>query len=304
MNKTSMKRSGDRGFRFFCVGLWGLLIGVPALWAQAPEPVIIEPVITEPAITEPVMIGVEGGTFLMGSNETAYKANEQVHEVSLSSFFIGETEVTQALWKEVMGDNPSRIAGDDRPVDSVNWFEAVRFCNALSEKEGLAPAYKIEGTTVSWDQSAGGYRLPTEAEWEYAARGGVLGALSTEALDRAFYSGGENAESLGWFNSNSGKTSHPVKGKAPNELGLYDMSGNLWEWCWDYFGEYPQEPVVNPVGAAESPRRILRGGAWFTPVNLLRVTNRYWNAPSFKANSVGFRLVRNGEGTKEDFSGI
>jgi formylglycine-generating enzyme required for sulfatase activity len=241
------------------------------------------------------MIPVEGGRFLMGSAEAAYQINERVHEVNLSSFFIAETEVTQALWKAVMGDNPSRFAGDDRPVDSVSWFDAVRFCNALSEKVGLAPAYEIAGNTVSWNTNAGGYRLPTESEWEYAARGGILGVvLPAEALNRAFYAGGEDPEALGWFDANSGKTSHPVKSKAPNELGLYDMSGNLWEWCWDYFGEYPREPADNPAGVAESPRRVLRGGAWFTPVHLMRVTNRYWNAPSFKANSVGFRLARNG----------
>jgi formylglycine-generating enzyme required for sulfatase activity len=279
MNKANMKHSGKWGFPLFCMGiLWGLLTSAQALWAQT---------------SAPAMIRVEGGTFLMGSNEDAYKANEQVHEVRLSSFFISETEVSQALWKAVMGNNPSRFAGDERPVDSVSWFDAVRFCNALSEKEGLVPAYTVSGSTVAWDTSAGGYRLPTEAEWEYAARGGVRGAISAEALDRAFYAGGKDPAALGWFDANSNKTSQPVKSKAPNELGLYDMSGNLWEWCWDFFGEYPREPVSNPTGISESPRRVLRGGAWFTPVHLLRVTNRYWNVPAFKANSVGFRLARN-----------
>lgn len=276
MNKIRITRSGKGGVRFFCI-LWGLLIGSPALWAQ-------------PA---PVMVKVEGGTFLMGSNEESYRVNERVHEVSLSSFFIAETEVTQALWQDVMGNNPSRFPGDDRPVDSVSWFDAVRFCNVLSEHAGLDPAYIISGNTVSWNTGAGGYRLPTESEWEYAARGGSRGDVSPEIIDRPLYSGGEDPEPLGWFNTNSGKSSHPVKSKSPNELGLYDMSGNLWEWCWDYFGEYPQEPVSNPPGASESTRRVLRGGAWFTPAHLLRVTNRYWNAPSFQANSVGFRLARN-----------
>jgi formylglycine-generating enzyme required for sulfatase activity len=240
------------------------------------------------------MIRVEGGGFLMGSNEEPYGAGERVHRVSLSSFFMGETEVTQGLWKAVMGDNPSRFAGDDRPVDSVSWFDAVRFCNTLSEKEGLEPAYEIAGNAVVWNRGAGGYRLPTESEWEYAARGGLRGAVASEALGRSFYAGGENAADIGWYDANSGRTSQPVKGKAPNSLGLYDMSGNLWEWCWDYYGEYPREPVTDPEGPAESSRRVLRGGAWFTPVNLLRVTNRYWNVPGFKANSVGFRLARNG----------
>jgi formylglycine-generating enzyme required for sulfatase activity len=238
------------------------------------------------------MVSVEGGIFLMGSSEEAYKTNERVHEVRVSSFFIGETEVTQALWQDIMGNNPSRFAGDGQPVDSVSWLDAVRFCNALSEKEGRLPAYEISGNTIAWNRSADGYRLPTESEWEYAARGGSQGVHSG-VLSRAYYSGGEKPETLGWFDANSARTSHPVKSKAPNELGLYDMSGNLWEWCWDYFGEYPQEPVSDPSGVPEAARRVLRGGAWFTPVHLLRVTNRYWNAPSFKANSVGFRLARN-----------
>jgi formylglycine-generating enzyme required for sulfatase activity len=208
--------------------------------------------------------------------------------VTLSAFFLAETEVTQALWKEVAGTNPSRFTGDDRPVDSVSWFDAVKFCNALSEKAGLPPAYEIDGETVTWRRDAGGYRLPTEAEWEYAARGGA-GAVSPP------YAGGETADEAGWYDANSGKASHPVKGKAPNGLGLYDMSGNLWEWCWDGYGQYPQEAAADPAGPAESARRVLRGGAWFTPANLLRVTNRYWNVPGFKANSVGFRLARSGK---------
>jgi formylglycine-generating enzyme required for sulfatase activity len=278
MTQTTTMFPGKRSLRLFCI-CGALLICGPALWAQP---------------VTPTMIQVEGGSFPMGSNEAAYKANERVHEVTLSTFFIADTEVTQALWKEVMGNNPSRFAGDDRPVDSVSWFDAVRFCNALSEKEGLDPVYTFSGNTVAWDTSANGYRLPTESEWEYAARGGALGTHSAEAPGRAWYAGGETPDALGWFDSNSGKTSHPVKGKAPNELGLYDMSGNLWEWCWDFFGEYPAGPVTDPMGVTDSPRRVLRGGAWFTPVHLMRVTNRYWNTPTFKVNSVGFRVARNG----------
>jgi formylglycine-generating enzyme required for sulfatase activity len=252
-----------------CFCFWWVFCFSPALWAQSP-----------------LMIRVEGGTFLMGSDE---KSNERPHEVTLSTFFIAETEVTQALWKAVMGNNPSAFRGDTLPVDSVSWLDAVRFCNALSEKEGLVPAYEISGDTVAWNKTANGYRLPTESEWEYAARGGPRGAS-----DRAAYAGGENPQELGWYDANSGRASKPVKSKAPNGLGLYDMSGNLWEWCWDYYGEYPREASVNPEGAAASARRVLRGGAWFNPVNLLKVTYRYWNAPGFKVNSAGFRLAQNG----------
>ncbi|MDR1617868.1 MAG: formylglycine-generating enzyme family protein [Treponema sp.] len=271
MEKQDMKIKGICGIRFFCV-LWMLTVLSPALRAQTGLP---------------VMVRVEGGTFLMGGEPGG--AGGGAHEVTLSTFFLAEAEVTQALWKEVMGNNPSRFTGDDRPVDSASWLDAVGFCNALSEKAGLPPAYEIAGNTVTWRREAGGYRLPTESEWEYAARGGING-VSGQAL----YAGGEKPEDVGWYDGNSGKVSHPVKGKAPNGLGLYDMSGNLWEWCWDYYGEYPRQAVTDPSGPAESPRRVLRGGAWFTPVNLLRVTYRYWNSPGFKANSVGFRLARNG----------
>jgi formylglycine-generating enzyme required for sulfatase activity len=269
MEKRNMK--SVRGLRLFCV-LGGLAVLSPALGAQTGLP---------------VMVRVEGGTFLMGGGEPG---GAGAREVTLSPFFLAETEVTQALWKEVTGGNPSRFAGDDRPVDSVSWLDAAGFCNALSEKAGLPPAYEIAGNTVTWRREAGGYRLPTESEWEYAARGGIGGVSGG-----APYAGGEKPEDIGWYDGNSGRTSHPVKGKAPNGLGLYDMSGNLWEWCWDWYGEYPRQAAADPAGPAESTRRVLRGGAWFTPANLLRVTGRYWNSPGFRANSVGFRLARNGK---------
>jgi formylglycine-generating enzyme required for sulfatase activity len=240
----------------------------------------------------PVMLRVLGGTFWMGSRERAYADKERAHELTVPAFYISETEVTQALWKAVMGDNPSYFPGDDRPVENVTWFDAVRFCNVLSEREGLSPAYTIEGTSVVWDRTADGYRLPSEAEWDYAARGGPQGAAGAEPLERVYYAGGDNPADLGWYDKNSGRASKPVKGKGPNELGLYDMSGNVWEWCWDWYGPYPYDPAVERGNSRRE--RVLRGGAWFTPVNLLRVTNRYWSVPSFKANSVGFRLARSG----------
>jgi formylglycine-generating enzyme required for sulfatase activity len=207
---------------------------------------------------------------------------------------IGETETTQELWTLVMKTNPSRFPGKDRPVDFVSWLDAVRFCNALSALEGLDAAYQIVGPEVFWNTEADGYRLPTEAEWEYAARGGPQAALGDAPLARAYYSGGSDAGTLAWYDANSGKASKPVGQKRPNELGLYDMSGNVWEWCWDWYGEYPKELAVDPKGASKGAgQKVLRGGAWFTPVNLLRTTYRYWNAPTFRVNSVGFRVARN-----------
>lgn len=242
----------------------------------------------------PRMVLVEGGTFLQGSAEAQYAANERVHRATLTSFFIAETETPQKVWTAVMGFNPSKFRGEDRPVEFVSWMEAVQFCNALSEREGLENAYAIAGGEVTWNRAANGYRLPTEAEWEYAARGGRIAAVTDEPLKRSPFAGDTNADAVAWFEHNSGKATHPVGRKAPNELGLFDMSGNVWEWCWDWYGEYPRTEVVDFEGAAKgSGQKVLRGGAWFTPPHLLRVTYRYWNSQSFKVNSVGFRLARN-----------
>ncbi|MDR2020465.1 MAG: formylglycine-generating enzyme family protein, partial [Treponema sp.] len=161
----------------------------------------------------PYMVRVPGGVFWMGSREGAYAANERAHEVTVKQFYISETEITQEVWTSVMGSNPSQFPGPDRPVDNVSWFDAVQFCNALSEWERLIPAYAIAGDRVSWNPGADGYRLPTEAEWEYAARGGG-GSAASEPLTRVYYAGGENADEVGWYDKNSGRASKPVKGKA------------------------------------------------------------------------------------------
>lgn len=265
-------------------GLFGiLLLFIPGMLTHA-DPLPVE------------MVFVEGGTYWMGSNEGAFAANEKPYQVTVSSCYIAMTETTQELWSSVMGSNPSRFQGKDRPVEYVSWYDAVRFCNALSKAEGLEEAYTISGSTVEWNREANGYRLPTEAEWEYAARGGPLGAIGESALSRALYAGGSNASSVAWYDANSGRTTKSVATKEANELGLYDMSGNVWEWCWDWYNNYPGDPQENPSGPeVSSGRRVLRGGAWFTPVNLVRTTYRYWNAPGFKVNSVGFRIARNAE---------
>ncbi|MFA6504746.1 MAG: SUMF1/EgtB/PvdO family nonheme iron enzyme [Treponemataceae bacterium] len=240
------------------------------------------------------MVLVEGGTFLRGSAEQPYAATERVHQTTVSSFRVASTETTQGLWRTVMGTNPSAFKGDNRPVEKVSWLDAIRFCNALSVKEGLQEAYDIVGANVAWIREADGYRLPTEAEWEYAARGGRYGASGAEPLKKAPYSGGTEPNAVAWYDGNSGKTTQNVAGKAANQLGLYDMSGNVWEWCWDWYGAYPRDSVVDPEGvSSEAGQKVLRGGAWFAPVNLLRATYRYWNAPTFKVNSVGFRVARN-----------
>jgi formylglycine-generating enzyme required for sulfatase activity len=242
----------------------------------------------EPALS-PKMIRINGGSFFMGSNEGAFGANERVHEVTVTSFFMSETEVTQELYSAVMNQNPSYFKGQDIPVDSVTWFDAVNFCNALSEASGLVPAYKVEGENVVWNRESRGFRLPTESEWEYAARGGKSGG---EILEKAGYAGGDVVGDIGWYSGNSSRRSQPVKSKRPNQLGLYDMSGNVWEWCWDWLGDYPTDSVYDPVGMSSGRNRVFRGGAWINPVNLLRVTFRIGNPPNSKASSVGFRLAR------------
>jgi formylglycine-generating enzyme required for sulfatase activity len=239
----------------------------------------------------PKMIAVAGGTFFMGSNEGAFSRNERVHEVTLKPFLISEAEVTQDLYQAVMKENPSRFKNGENPVESISWFDAVRFCNALSEQCGFAPAYVIEGETVVWNRESRGFRLPTEAEWEYAARGGQYG--TTEPLTRALYSGGETAPELAWYSANSARRPQPVKRKLPNELGLYDMSGNVWEWCWDWFNDYPSGPAVDPCGAAAGRNRVYRGGSFFNQLQQIRITFRMSEPPVLKAYSVGFRIAQN-----------
>ncbi len=172
------------GIRYIITGLLLFLVSIGTLTAED---------------SEPQMIFVDGGTFWMGSNEAAYMPTELAHQVEISPFYISETEITQEVWTSVMGTNPSRFRGSLRPVETVSWFDAVRFCNTLSEKEGLEKVYNFSGSHVLCDWSANGYRLPTEAEWEYASRGGSNKAVQEEALSRAYYSGSQNASSVAWF---------------------------------------------------------------------------------------------------------
>jgi formylglycine-generating enzyme required for sulfatase activity len=232
------------------------------------------------------MVLVNGGTFRMG-NHNGESDEKPVHSVTVNSFYMGITEVTQKEWIAIMGKNPSHFKGDNLPVEQVSWLDAVDFCNKLSQKEGLTPAYRISGKDVVCDFTANGYRLPTEAEWEYAAGEGKDPAVYD-------YSGGSNADSVGWYAGNSNKTTHPVGTKAANSLGLYDMSGNVWEWCWDWNGSYNSESTSNPHGASSGAYRIERGGGWGSEAKYLRSTYRHGLAPSRKGSNLGFRLVRSG----------
>ena len=226
----------------------------------------------------------------MGSpnSEQGREDNEAQHQVTVSSFHMAKYDVTQSLYQSVMGSNPSQFTGDpNRPVEQVSWYEAIEFCNKLSERDGLQKVYTISGTNVTADWSANGYRLPTEAEWEYAARGGQQGVSKYHV-----YAGSDDLDQVGWYKDNSGLTTHPVGQKAPNALGLYDMSGNVWQWCWDWYDDYSGS-VQNPRGASSGDSRVIRGGGWFDVARIDRVAYRFYIIPP--ADSfyyLGFRLVR------------
>ncbi len=232
------------------------------------------------------MVRIEAGSFGMG-RESLIGARP-IHRVTLTrDFALCRYPVTQALWQAVMEDNPtpSRFKGSQRPVESISWFEVVDFCNRLSEKQGLDSCYEIRGEEVNWRKERNGYRLPTEAEWEYAARGG--------AYARGFeYAGSPDLAQVGWYDANSGDETQPVGQKRPNELGLYDLSGNVLEWCWDWYADYPGDPQVDPTGPEGGSIRVSRGGGWSRDPILCRVADRSFHLPAYRSGGLGFRLVR------------
>ncbi len=225
-----------------------------------------EPRIETPRLSfEPEMVFVEGGTFKMGSND--YDSEKPIHDVTLSDFYIGKYPVTQAQWHAVMGENPSHFKGcDDCPVENVSWDDVQEFIKKLNDRTGK------------------NYRLPTEAEWEYAARGG-------NKSKGYKYAGSDNLDEVGWYNGNAGSKTHPVGQKKPNELGIYDMSGNVWEWCADWYGAYPSEPQTNPTGPAKGTDRVVRGGSWVDFDNFCRVSYRFRYNFDFRNLNIGFRLA-------------
>jgi formylglycine-generating enzyme required for sulfatase activity len=242
-----------------------------------------------PLFAQSGMVLVEGGTFRMGS--ASGEDNEKpVHGVTVGSFFMGKTEVTQKEWTEVMGSSPSYFRGDTLPVEQVSWYEAVEYCNKLSVREGLVPAYRGSGDDITCDFNASGFRLPTEAEWDYAARGGNRDAIPYE------YSGGNNLDEVAWYWGNSKRRTHPVGTKQPNGLGLYDMSGNVWEWCWDWFGSYRGGNQMNPTGfpgpGFPGAYRVYRGGSWIFIAPGARCAYRNYHTPSGRGDFLGFRVVR------------
>jgi formylglycine-generating enzyme required for sulfatase activity len=235
---------------------------------------------------------IPAGSFFMGSRDGDAQADGDErpgHDARLGAFYLGETEVTQGQYRAVTGESPSHFKGsDDLPVEKVSWLEAVRFCNALSQKEGLRPYYRIAGDDVSVpDWKGAGYRLPTEAEWEYACRAGPGGAGA--------FCFGDDAGQLGryaWYNANSDSKTHPVGQKLPNAFGLFDMHGNVWEWCWDWRAPYGANPAIDPVGPRMASFRVIRGGSWNSISRSTRSAYRSWNAPEIWHDYLGFRLAR------------
>ena len=216
------------------------------------------------------MVRVEGGTFTMGATSEqgsdAYDREKPAHQVTLSAFSIGKYEVTQEEWEAVMGNNPSNFKGAKRPVEQVSWNDCQDFINKLNSLTGM------------------NFRLPTEAEWEFAARGGTTS-------NGYKYAGDNSLSNVAWYDDNSGSTTHDVGQKSPNELGLYDMSGNVWEWCQDWYGSYSSSSQIDPKGASSGSGRVYRGGSWCHYARDCRVSDRFSLAPSYQFNYLGFRLA-------------
>ena len=216
------------------------------------------------------MIRVEGGTFTMGATaeqgSDAFDDEKPAHQVTLSSFSIGKYEVTQEEWQAVMGSNPSKFKGGKRPVEEVSWTDCQEFIRKLNQMTGKR------------------FRLPTEAEWEYAARGG-------NRSNGYKYAGSDNLGSVAWYDDNSGSQTHDVGQKSPNELGLYDMSGNVWEWCQDWHGSYSSSSQTNPTGASSGSFRVHRGGSWYFNARHFRSSHRDCHNPSLRRDDLGLRLA-------------
>jgi formylglycine-generating enzyme required for sulfatase activity len=262
----------------------------PAVAAAQPALVPTPMPAVQPAATpqRPIpdnFVRINGGTFTMGTpaHERRFDDEGPQHQVTVSGFYMGKTEVTQKEYQEVMGTNPSYFKGDNLPVENVTWYDAIEYCNRLSQKEGLTLAYTRNGDSVTWNRNANGYRLPTEAEWEYACRAGTTSAYNT---------GANISNIIGWYKDNSGNKTHPVEEKPANAWGLYDMHGNVWEWCWDWFGIYPSSSQIDPAGTSLGVGRVIRGGGWNSTAVSLRSAIRSSYAPSGWINFLGFRLVR------------
>ena len=252
------------------------------------------------------MVSVPGGTFDM--TDFSFNASGDTVTETVSAFSMGKYEVTQKEWSDVMGSNPASGSGtgDNVPVYHISWFDTLVYCNTRSLLEGLTPCYSISGSTdpdawparpaystdpsfAAWNAvecnwSANGYRLPTETEWAYAARGG------SDWTDNYEFSGSDSLDNIAWYSENSSNLTHPVGTKWPNQLGIYDMSGNLYEFCWDWYAPYTDN-LTDPVGPASGEMRIVRGGSWMSIRENCVVAGRYEEYPNSVFDYNGFRVV-------------
>ena len=240
------------------------------------------------------MVLLPGGKFTMGDEDG--EVDEPEHEVSVGPFYIDKCEVTQEEFERVVGENPSKVKGRQNPVEQVRWSDAVRYCNERSRADGLEPAYDLKTWQCRFD--ANGYRLPTEAEWEYAARAGT---------NTAYHFGNPDAmlKQHAWFKPNAGGKPRPVRQRKPNAWGLYDMLGNVWEWCNDFYkvDYYLETPKQDPKGPAAGEKKVLRGGCWSSNPDSCRSAYRYNENPGytdacFGYDIYGFRCVRGYDGGK------
>jgi len=305
------------GWRVVLLGvLLGLGLGGPALWSlRAPAWLLLwagvglalwrlaasaEPLFEEanprrpdprptPVQDEPLrMIELPGGQLVMGSpdsDDMAMDREKPQHRVAVSGFRLAVTPVTAGLYNEVMQRDPVSPEEADLPVVNVNWDDAITFCNRLSEREGYRRCYRRRFRRWVCHWRADGYRLPTEAEWEYACRAGTTTRY-------AFGDDPAQLEHYAWFAGNAPMQAQAVAQKRPNRWGLYDMHGNVWEWCWDWFGEYKPGDVVNPTGPRVGSRRVVRGGSFFYPPEDLRSALRDGDLPVSRDKDLGFRCVR------------
>ena len=282
--------------------------------SEAPEPI---------EVPEGFVL-ISGGTFDMGSpdDEPWRSDDETQHTVTVSDFYMSAYEVTQQEYASVIGENPSNFSGDTLPVENISWLDAVAYCNARSEQEGLTPVYTIGGDSVSWDRSANGYRLPTEVEWEYACRAGTITPFNTEtsiSAEESNYWGDypymieDNYFQQGNLETRPGvyrQTTVEVNSFSPNAWGLYNMHGNVGEWVWDYYGVYATEAQTDPTGPETGTRRVYRGGGWNDFAKNLRSAYRAALPQENSNYNIGLRLVLNAAagtgnvtGTETELSG-
>ena len=228
------------------------------------------------------MVQIPAGAFLMGS-----ELDLPIHRVKITKpFMIASVPVTQALYWEVTGDRPSKFEGGDKPVINVNWLDAVEFCNSLSKRLNLVPAYRIDRSNVACDWKHDGFRLPTAAEWEYACRAGTTTQFACGDLE-------SDLETMGWYNLNSGYSLQSVKCKSPNAWGIFDMHGNVWEWVWNLYGEYPGIPHADHKEPKYSRGlRVICGGSWTSGALTCRSAIKRFSAVIDSHNDVSFRLAR------------